>query len=201
MNKPDELENLWKAQPVDTAMRGEEMRVIVLKKIAGFDRAIRLRNRAEIVAALVVFASFACFAWVQKNGIQRLGSMVISASALWIIYYIWRHGSEPGDPDPDQTVASYQLALRRKYEHQIRLLRNVKFWYLLPLYVGLLVSSTGILREHAEKGVLSWVDAIGPLVYTLIFAGIWWLNEVYTVRRLQRWLADVKSGAEAETQC
>jgi len=201
MNKPDDLENLWKAQPVGTAMRGEEMRGIVLKKIAGFDRAIRLRNRAEILAALVVSATFAYFAWVQRNGIERLGSIVIAASALWIIYYIWRYGSQPGDPNPDQTVASYRRALARKYEHQIRLLRNVKFWYLLPMYVGLLISSAGLLMEHVKNGVLSWTDAIGPLVYTSVFAGVWWLNEVYTIRKLQRWLTDVTSGAEAETQC
>lgn len=201
MNKPDDLENLWKAQPVGTAMRGEEMRGIVLKKIAGFDRAIRRRNRAEMVAALIVSASFGYFAWVQRNGIERLGSIIIAASALWIIYYIWRFGNEPGDPDPDQTVASYRRALVRKYEYQIRLLRNVKFWYLLPLYVGLLISSAGLFTEHEKKGSLNWTDAIGPVVYTLIFAGVWWLNEVYTIRRLQRWQIEITSGAEEETQC
>jgi hypothetical protein len=201
MNKPDDLDSLWKAQPLDTGMRGEEMRGIVLKKIACFDRAIRRRNRAEIVAAVVVSASFAYFAWLQRNGIERLGSIIIAASALWIIYYIWRFGSEPGDPDPDQSAASYRRALALKYQHQIRLLRNVKFWYLLPMYVGLLISSAGLLTEHAKNGVLSWTDAIGPLVYTVFFAAVWWLNEVYTIRKLRRWQLEVTSGAEGETQC
>jgi hypothetical protein len=98
-------------------------------------------------------------------------------------------------------MANYRRALALKYEHQIRLLRNVKFWYLLPLYVGLLISSAGLLQEHAQKGVLSWTDAVGPLVYTLIFVGIWWLNEVYTVRKLQREHAQVTSEAKEETQC
>ncbi|HXA07009.1 MAG TPA: hypothetical protein VNY30_19315 [Bryobacteraceae bacterium] len=41
-----------------------------------------------------------------------------------------------------------------------------------------------------------------PLIYTLIFAGIWWLNEIYGVRKLERMRAQVTFGtAEGESQC
>ncbi|MBV8807314.1 MAG: hypothetical protein JO033_01455 [Acidobacteriaceae bacterium] len=195
------LEELWKSQIVDTGTKGEQMRRIVLEKTATFDRMIRLRNETEILAALLVVAAFSYFAWLQRNGLERAGSIVIIAGALWIVYYILRHGAGPEDPSPDQTISSYQRALVRKYEHQIRLLRKVKFWYLAPLYIGLLTGSVGILREHAKQGTVGWADAILPLLYTLVFAGVWWLNEVYSVRKLQRWRAQVLAGAEGETQC
>lgn len=202
MNRPDELEQLWQTQPVDPAMKGEEMRKIILARMEKFDRVIRRRNIQETVAALVVAAFFTYIARKQTNALQLAGSVIIVASSLWTIYYMWRHGAEPSDPNPDQTLAGYQRALARKYDHQIGLLRNVKFWYLAPMYVGLLFGSAGMLKEHAEKGALKWLDALGPLFYTLVFAAVWWLNEVHTVRKLQRMRTKLMAGGEEpQTQC
>jgi hypothetical protein len=196
MNKTDDLKHLWKTQPLNTATKGEDMRNIVVKKIAAFDRTVRIRNRIEISAALLVAAFFAYALWVQRNGLERLGSGIIVAGALWIVYYIRRHGTSPSEPFPDQAAAAYQRALVLKYEHQIQLLRNAKFWYLLPMYVGLLISSAGLLREHAAAGALTWGDIVNPLIYTLVFTGIWWLNEIYAVRKLQRFRMQLIAGME-----
>ena len=202
MNRPDDLEQLWKTQPVDPAVKGEEMRQIVLKKTEKFDRTIRRRNMRETVAAAMVAIFFTYIAWGPPNGLVRAGSIILVAGALWIIYYMRRHGTEPPDPNPDQTLEGYQRALIRKYDHQIRLLRKVKFWYLAPMYVGLLTLSAAMLKERADKGTLTWADAMYPAVYTVVFAAIWWLNEVYGVRKLERQRAQVTSGiAEGETQC
>lgn len=202
MNRPDDLEQLWKTQPVDPAVKGEEMRGIVLKKTEKFDRAIRRRNLRETVAAGVLAVIGSYGAWVQHGAMERASCMILVAASLWIIYYTWRHGAEPPDPNPDQTLAGYQRALVRKYDHQIRLLRNVKFWYLAPLYAALLIASLGTLSERAARGALTWADAIVPLIYTLLFAGIWWLNEAYGVRKLERLRAQVTSGVEGrESQC
>ena len=202
MNPPDELEKLWKTQPVDPAAKGEEMRKIILNKTEKFDRTIRRRNVREMIAAAVVAVAFAGVAWAQRNAIERAGSIILVAGALWIIYYMWRYGAEPPDPNPDQTLAGYQQALVRKYDHQIRLLRTVKFWYLAPIYVGLLIGSVGLWNEQAGKGGSTWFAFLFPAIYTLIFAGIWWLNELYGVRKLQRMRERVTSGLEdGETQC
>jgi hypothetical protein len=136
MNKPDDLEQLWKTQPVDPAVKGEEMRQIILKKTEKFDRTIWWRNIRETVAAAVLAAMGAYGAWAQHDAFGRASSVILVAASLWIIYYMWRHGTEPPDPNPDQTLEGYQRALVLKYDHQIRLLRNVKLWYLAPLYAG-----------------------------------------------------------------
>jgi hypothetical protein len=202
MNKPDDLEQLWKTQPVDPVVKGEEMRKIILRKTEKFDRTIRRRNIRETVTAAMVAIFFTYIAWGQRNGIDRAGSIILVASSLWIIYYMWRRGGKPPDPNPDQTLEGYRRALVRKYDHQIRLLRNVKFWYLAPMYVGLLVLSAGLLKERVEKGSPIGLAVLYPLVYTILFAGIWWMNEVYAVRKLERMRAQVTSAIEeAETQC
>jgi len=150
MNTSDELEQLWKTQPVDPAVKGEEMREIILNRTEKFDRTIRRRNMRETVAAAAVAVFFSYLAWGQSDRIVLAGSLILVAGSLWIIYYLWRHGTEPPDPNPDQTLAGYQQALVRKYDHQIRLLRNVKFWYLLPIYAGLLTLAGAMIKDRAE---------------------------------------------------
>src|SRR5436190_2131481 len=127
MNTSDELEQLWKTQPADTVMRGEEMRKIIVGKMLAFDRRIQWRNTIETVAALAVAAFFAYAGWMQRNAIERAGCAIIVAGALYIIFYIRRNGGEAPDPNPDQTIEGYQCALVSKYDHQILLLRSVKY--------------------------------------------------------------------------
>jgi hypothetical protein len=200
MNRQDDLENLWKTQPLEAPIKGDEMRSVVLKKIRAFDRTIRLRNLRETVGSLAVAAFFIFLATVQRNTIERSGSAIVVAGALWIIYYIHRYGTGPAEPAPDQPVESFRRALALKYEHQIRLLRRAKFWYLLPIYVGLITSAIGLSLEQTKARPLMWLDALPPLVYTVIFGGLWWVNEVYAVDKLERSRTQILSGNEGAPQ-
>jgi hypothetical protein len=201
MNRPDELEQLWKTQPADTAIRGEEMREIIAGKMRAFDRRIEWRNKRETLAALAVAAFFAYAGWMQHNAIERAGCAIIVAGAVYIIYYIRRYGREAPDPNPDQTLEGYQRAMVSKYDHQIRLLKNVKYWYLAPLYIGLLTFSAGMLWELSEKGALTWVAVTGPIIYTVVFAAIWWLNEVSGVGKLKKARAALMAGMDGGNVC
>jgi hypothetical protein len=109
-----------------------------------------------------------------------------TAGACWIIFYIVRYGKGPATIDPDQDLSGYVRALVGRYDHQIRLLKSVKYWYLLPLYAGLLIASAGQVLGHARAGKLSLWDLSGPVIFTAVFAGIWWLNEVNAIGRLRK---------------
>src|ERR1051325_4331323 len=111
MNRPDELEQLWKTQPADKAMTGEEMRNIIAAKMRSFDRRIAWRNRVEIAAALAVAVFFAYAGWIQHNGIERAGCAMVVGGALYIIFYIRRNGGETLDSNPDQRIEEYQRGM------------------------------------------------------------------------------------------
>jgi hypothetical protein len=196
MNKPDDLELLWQTLPVATDVKGEEMRQIIMQKMSKFDRTIRRRNMGEVAGALVGAIGFSYIALGQTYWASRLGSAMIMATLVWIIYYFLRHGSGPADPNPDQNATGYQRALIAKIDHQIRLVRNAKFWFLLPMYVGLLLLTAGDVTAHAAAGKLTWRDAVGPVFYTLVFAVIWWANDVYAAGKLQHWRTRLESGVQ-----
>jgi hypothetical protein len=184
MNGRDELRELWCSQPYAGVAKGEELVKLVAKRTQHFDRAILVRNMLECTAAVVVAALLTQLA-VRAHGLQRAGFIVIAASAVWIVYYLLRYGRGPANADPDQDLNAFKRALLERYDRQIRLLKSVKYWYLLPPYIGLLIESAGKLLNDAKVGQLPWRDFLLPLFYTAFFAFGWWLNEVHAVARLR----------------
>jgi hypothetical protein len=181
------LRELWTSQPTRGATDLGELLALVQARTGRFDRMIIMRNLIECAAALSVAVFFAHYALVRaQNAVSRLGGWLVAAGAIWIISYVVRHGQGPATLDPSQDVSSYTSALRARYDHQIRLLKSVKYWYLLPLYVGLSVANAGALLERRHPWAFDWRDLAGPVFYTAVFAVVWWLNEIYAVGRLER---------------
>jgi len=186
MNGGDELRDLWSSQPPFGNTKGEEIMALVQRKTKRFERMIMIRNWTECLAAAVVTVAFSVLAILTGDALTRTGAVIVAASAAWIIYYISRHGKANLSVDPSQSLTGYTQALLKQYDHQIKLLRSAKYWYLLPMYIGLLVISAGGLLARTRTVGLSWHDLGGPGFYTAIFAAIWWLNEVNTVKRLRK---------------
>lgn len=186
MNGQDELHDLWCSQPSLETGRGEDTLRFVQGRTNRFDRAMAVRNWLECIAAGVFVAMFGFSALRAGDALTRAGSFVIAAGAAWIIFYLLRYGRGPRDVDPSIDLRGYAQALVNRYDYQIKLLKSVKYWYLLPLYLGLLLGTLGTLRGKARTGALGWSDMIPPMIYTAVFAAVWWLNETYSVGRLRQ---------------
>lgn len=177
---------------------------VVQTRTNRFDRKMAVRNSIECIAAGVVVAIFGLSGLrAGEDALARIGSFVIAASMAWIIFYLLRYGRGPRDVDPSLDLRGYAQALVNRYDHQIKLLKSVKYWYLLPPYLGLLLWTLGILRDKARNGEFGWSDSIPPMIYTAVFAAVWWLNEVYSVGRLRRErgrLLAMTANSEGETE-
>jgi hypothetical protein len=182
----DELRELWSSQPPCGETKGEDILALVQKKIRHFDRMIAVRNLLECIAAGLVAIFFGWLGLRTHDLLMRTGFLVVAAGALWIIYYLLRYGNTSVSADPSQNLVDYTRALVGRYDHQIRLLKSVKYWYLLPMYVGLLITSAALSLDRAKAGRLGWGDLAIPALYTAVFAGVWWLNEVAAVGRLRK---------------
>jgi hypothetical protein len=184
MNPNDELRELWCGQPIVMAANKEELVELVQKKTRQFDRMIFRRNLRECAASLVVTAMFTFIAAHTTDPLQRAGYIIVAASGLWIIFFLIRYGRSSAPANPDQALDAYRHALVERYDRQIRLLGSVKYWYLLPMWIGLLIASTGTLLNASRQRPIGWYDFFAPAIYTAVFAFVWWLNESYGVRRL-----------------
>lgn len=185
MNGQDELREIWSSQTPSGNVRGEEIMEMVQRNIRRFDRMIAIRNAMECIAAAVVVVFFAWSAFRVPNGVAKTGSVVVAAGAVWIIYYLLRHGQAQGRIDPSQDVTGYTRGLVERYDLQIRLLKSAKYWYLLPMYLGLQIMFAGRIMA-ATAGSRGWWDLGEPAVVTVVFAAVWWLNEWAAVGRLSK---------------
>jgi len=161
------------------------MLTIAIERAKRFEKTIKTRNLMEIVAALAVTAIFAPIAWRAPNAVARTGNLVVAAGGLWIAFFMLRFGRLARPLPADRSLADYREALLAQFDHQIRLLRNVKFWYLLPLYLGLLIAAAGNVIARTAEGRPGWPELVTIPIFTAVFGFIWWLNEAYGVRKLR----------------
>jgi hypothetical protein len=185
MADKDELNQLWCGQNTGPPAKGEDMLTIAMERANRFDRTIRLRNWRECAGGVALTAIFAFIAWHSPNALARAGHLVVAASGVWYCFYMLRYGRGTPLPAPDRSAADFQGALLQQYDHQIRLLRTVKYWALAPPYVGLLLASAGIVEANQAAGQPVWPQLIAFAVYTAVFGAVWWANEIYAVRKLR----------------
>ena len=177
MDAKDELSELWCGQHCAAVTTKEEIVMLVQKKTTQFDRLIFVRNVMECVAAVAVTVIFAAMAAHAPDALQKTGLSIVATSGIWIIFFLLRYSRASAAANPDQKLSGYRDALVERYDREIRLLRTVKYWYLLPPWIGLLTGSGGVMLAELRKGRLGWYDFIAPAIYTACFALIWWLNE------------------------
>ena len=151
-----------------------------------FDRRVRARNLREIIAS--IFGGLV-LGWTMlgtHDAWKITGGAVMEIGLVVIIYVLLRYGKAGAEPDPNGTLSGYTKALMDKYDRQIRLLKTAKYWYLLPMFVGIVIMLAGSVVEHVQAGTLGPKVFIWPVILAAFFGFAWWLNEVYAVGRLER---------------
>lgn len=197
MTSGDELRQIWNSQTTSQELKGgEEMLSMVIEKTRAFDRKIASRNTRECFAGLLVAGFFAWSAWEAPSPLERLGWMVVALSGVWYVYYLLRYGGGPKRLDPAASLTAYSGLLRESYDRQIRLLRSVKYWAILPPYVGILINDIGMRLRLANAGKDPWAGLYRIAVVTAIFVTVWILNEFYALPRLLRLRDDLAPSTE-----
>lgn len=185
MSVQDELRDLWCSQTDAGVRTKEELVELVQQRIHQLDRKVFRRNLRETIAAVIVTVAFTWMAFHALNDLQRIGLLIVAASGLWIIFFLLRYGRASAPADPGQDLRAYRLDLVQRYDRQIAVLKSVKYWYLLPPWIGMMLNSAGLMMSHSQKGTFGWWDFISPAILTGFFVFVWWLNEGYAVPRLQ----------------
>ena len=207
---PDNLKEAWQAQTSQTRLTIDAD--LLLKEVRRnqnvFHRhdllAGRARSRRESAdgAGVVLFGSQALLALdVVSDGAGPAVGCRLHAGGPDAPQ---AHPPEPGEPLSQRVESS--LA---QVEHQIWLLRNVLWWYLLPPGLAILAFFGQCAWEARSGGWwVALVIAGMVAVEALIFAGVYWLNQ-HAVRseleprrqELQALLASLKDTSRGWLSC
>lgn len=143
----------------------------VRHRAARLDTIVQRRNRLEYGAAAIVLAGFTLYAIVLPGLLLKLGSLLVIAGVLVVVWQLARRTSHP---DPDAEAADVRGFYRARLVREEHMLARVGLWYLGPLLPGLLTFMTG------QAILLGRTDPLGLMLFLalplLLFGGIWLLN-------------------------
>lgn len=179
----EEWARLWRGH---MASQEDQERVArtIMAQVWRFDQMLFWRNAREYAAGIVLLVVFMGQLVI---GDDRVGALVGLGSVGFVMGYLWwkHRGLQPLDPAAD--VIAYRAALLARVDDQIRLLRSITYWYLLPLTLPMLWQAGRVW------GKSPWAAAISLAVAMALFVFLRWLNLTAGVNALRATRGQVES--------
>ena len=181
----DDLKQVWQSQQGMSQEFFDQIGEKVRESTTLLQSTILRRDVTETIAAIVVVAFFSPGLVTAKNWVDWSGFAIVVLAGITIPFVLWW-----GRKRSVKTVSSANFCdfvdieidyLRR----QVRLLRMVTWWYLLPLYVGIVLITVGLADPFRGSLVELIFFTVYMAICTALFIYIWWLNQSTRQRHLE----------------
>lgn len=181
----DDLKKAWQSQSGISQERFDQIGEKVRESTTLLQSTIFRRDMAETFASIFVVAFFAPGLFTAKNWVAWSGFAIVVLAGITIPFVLWW-----GRKRSIKTVSSANFCdfvdieidyLRR----QVRLLRMVTWWYLLPIYVGIFLIVVGDTDPFRGSLVKPIFLTIYMAICTALFIFIWWLNQFARKKHLE----------------
>jgi CubicO group peptidase (beta-lactamase class C family) len=175
----DIFQKAWQSQSSQTRVTidSDLLRREVQRSEQTFRAMISKRNSSEVIVGLLMLPLwFFLGHWLSLPWTWYLGIPAITWVILFIVIDRTRHNrlpSEPGEPLLDCVKISLT-----QVEHQIWLLRNVFWWYLLPFTIAIMAFFTQVAWQRSA-GFWTFIAALAPqaIFLLLLYGFVYWLNQ------------------------
>ncbi|MDB6034209.1 MAG: Beta-lactamase [Verrucomicrobiales bacterium] len=168
----DALKKLWQEQRFDASRSlPDEKEIAAMKrKMKKFDRTISWRDGRESLAAIFIIIWFGRAFFKVPAPLAKVGCVILVLASVFICWYPIRKKRRVAKAAPDAPMTQALQCELEKVEVQIRLLRSIVWWYLLPLMAGALVFHFGMQPSLSSNiGYSAFVVALSVFIY--------WLNQ------------------------
>ena len=184
----DDLQKKWQQQKTPDSIQIDSS--ILLTELRhnkqSFDAAIFWRDFREIAVALILIV-FVVYDTIKTGDYKPL---YIAGACVFVVLFMLidriRQNKTNPDPGPDASLrrtAEYSLI---RVSHQIRLLKNVFWWYLLPFTAAIAILYLGSIHWSWTEFIEGLPDsAIFPAGGIILYIGIYFLNQLAVRYALQ----------------
>jgi len=185
---PEKLQQAWQSQP-----SGSQIHIdadVLMREVRHNQQSFRVtifwRDCREIFVAMIVLVVVSLDVAVRGIG-RNWPWLLIGVGAAWAAGYLlfdrWRQRRNA--PHSEGTLVAHIEQSLKDVEHQIWLLKNVFWWYLLPIALGGLIPTLYFFATDLRTRQFHAV--LGPFLFTTgifiaIIYGAYLLNQ-YAVRR------------------
>lgn len=184
----EEFEKAWRAQDTTKtiSINADLLLCEVRRNQQQFRTTIFLRDLREVGVALLLVPVFIAMGIFLHNWTNFL----VAAACLLVGGFILvdRARQRKNSPEPGGTLSSCVAASLAEVRHQIWLLRNILWWYLLPLFIPIVISMCW--PKWRAEGFRMNLDDLGLLLgagggVALVYGFLYWLNQLAVKKQLQ----------------
>lgn len=183
----DELKKVWKQQDSRKMNYSRsELMMLINNKMISLENEIKSRDRLEIIACTFLIIFYGIIFFTTNSIWKQAGSITIVLSGFFIWYKLKRtqHRSFDEDPSPDRPMKEYLVLEKKSVQHQKKILKNVAWWYIAPIGVGLCLFAWGFDSGPTNK-------LLYMLVVVLLGGLVWWLNQRAVKRKFDPLLDEI----------
>lgn len=184
---PDDFQTAWQSQTIQTnvTINTDELLQEVKQSQESFQFMIFARDLREVGVAALMIPLW--IYWGISDELPWTWYLTIPA-CLWIIGFMLidrrRHPRQPNKPG--ETLLQCVKDSLDQVEHQIWLLRNIFWWYLLPFTISLMAFFTQVCWQASATsraaGASGWLEFAGGLsifsiVLLVIYSWVYYVNQ------------------------
>jgi hypothetical protein len=171
----DDVTRVWRDQPPASPALMTALLTEVRRNQRDFAATILRRDLVEIVVGLGLAGVFGAMWW--RQGIPSL--LVCALGATFVAGFLlvdrWRRRAKPR---PESSLREHVEQSLVDVEHQLGLLRNVLWWYILPLEAGLVLHVFDLWRQPDLQSPAGRLLAVLMGALFLATGGfVYWLNQ------------------------
>ena len=175
----EDMQKAWQSQDaratvvIDTGVLLKEVR----RNQRQFRRTIFSRDVREVGVCAAMTVVF--FDWGRRWhwwSLYLLSFCCLFVGAFFVVDRWIQHRKQPVKNDSLQDCIRSSLL---QVNHQIWLLKNIFWWYLLPILIGLAaVSGSTIWNRHrGDEAMMIGMGAFYTVFYGLVYWGVYWFNQ------------------------
>jgi len=170
----DELIKIWQSSPHREQVKFEKSRLMldIESSLNRIHRGWKYMLIREILAGAITIPVFAYVACTHPFTLTRIGSVLIVLSVIYILFRLLRVDRQKPH-NYSETYLDYLYKAREVLGIQKKSLDNVLYWYILPIYPGLILFLLGFVHIPEKINLILLVF----LTTILINIGIHFLNK------------------------
>lgn len=188
----EDFQKSWQSQETKISINTGLLLKEVRRNQQHFWATIFWRDVREVGVAILLFGIF--LFWGLR--VHDWTNCLVAFACLWIAIFMVvdrfiQHRKRPATNDTLKGCIESSL---HQVNHQIWLLKNVFWWYLLPIAVALGISvahSAWHDRHSGMSTIVGWIIYI--LFGVLLYWGLYWLNQLVVRKSLEPRRRELKS--------
>lgn len=183
----DELIKIWQSSPEIEQVKFEKSRLMIelessLNRIQRVWKNMLIR---ETLAAAICIPIFAYQVFTHPFTLTRIGSGLIVLAVVYIVFRLFRFKRQKPNNNSENYL-DYLYSTREVLGIQKKALDNVVFWYVLPIFPGLILFMLGFTHIPEKTNIILFTFCL----FIAMAIGAHYLNKwaakKYYIPRLQK---------------